>query len=663
MIRTKRACATLIAGVALSAPAWAQTDVDPYELSPEQLFDATVVAASRTPENVWDTAAAVYVITAEDIQRSGATNIAEALRLAPGVDVARINTSGWAVSVRGFNSALANKLLVLVDGRETYDPLFSGVYWDVQDTALEDIDRIEIIRGPGASLWGANAVNGVINIVTKAASETQGSLVSIVAGDTERGSVTARYGGAWGDRGHWRIYGRAFDRDDQELLSGADDNSSWQALRGGFRADLSLDARNALTLQGDIYHSETGQYRSAFSFAAPFQALEAESIVAEGGNVLGRWTREFEDGARLTTQAYVDVTRRSQRTLEDRRTTFDLDVQHEFPTIGAHDVVGGVRYRFTRDEVTQTDMIRSPSNVHEEQLFSGFVQDQVQLSPSWRLTVGSKFDDNDYTGLEIQPNARLQWSSDNQTAWASLSRAVRSPSELDREFQILLAAGPPFPLDTRPVTIELLPSPDFESEEVIAYELGYRRRWGDTVEMDVTAFFNDYDELSTLTPLAPQLGADPPRIILIPIVLTNGTTAEASGIEAVLNWRPHHTVDVSVAYSYLDLELDAPPGAIDGEVAEGRSPQHQASVRLKWDVTDNLSIDSVLYYVAELPDYQIDSYTRADLRLGYRLSEHVMLELVGQNLLDDSHREFGAVGDANAAEIQRSVFGRITWRR
>jgi iron complex outermembrane receptor protein len=663
MIRAKRACATLIAGVALGAPAWAQTAVDPYELSPEQLFDATVVAASRTPESVWDTAAAVYVITSDDIQRSGATNIAEALRLAPGVDVARINTSGWAVSVRGFNSALANKLLVLVDGRETYDPLFSGVYWDVQDTALEDIDRIEIIRGPGASLWGANAVNGVINIVTKRASETQGGLVSVIAGDAERGALTARYGGAWGDRGHWRIYGRAFDRDDQELLSGADDNSSWQAWRGGFRSDVALDAHNSLTLQGDIYHSETGQYRNASSFAAPFQALEAESIVAEGGNALGRWTREFESGARLTTQAYVDVTRRSQRTLEDRRVTFDLDVQHEFPTTGAHDVVAGVRYRFTRDEVTQGEILRSPSDTHEEQLFSAFAQDQIQLTPSWRLTIGSKFDDHDYTDLEIQPNARLQWSNDDHMVWAAASRAVRSPSELDREFQILLAAGPPFPLDTRPLTIELLPSPDFESEEVIAYELGYRRRWGDAVEMDVTAFFNDYEDLSTLTPLAPQLGTDPTRIILIPIVLTNATSAEASGIEAVLNWRPHHTVEISLAYSYLDLELEAPPGAIDGEVAEGRSPEHQASVRLEWDVTNKLSIDTALYYVAELPNYQIDSYTRADVRVGYRLSEHVLLELVGQNLLDDSHREFGAASDVNAAEIQRNVFGRITWRR
>ncbi|HVK82343.1 MAG TPA: TonB-dependent receptor, partial [Verrucomicrobiae bacterium] len=489
-------------------------------MSPEQLFDAEVISVSRTAENVWDAPAAVYVVTANDIERSGATSIAEALRLAPGVQVARINSSGWAVSVRGFNSPLANKLLVLIDGRETYDPLFSGVYWDVQDTALEDIERIEVIRGPGASLWGANAVNGVINIITRSARDTQGAMVSVNAGEGERAGVTMRYGGALDEATHWRAYARVFDRDGQEALTGLDDNSDWRARRAGFRVDSQLGARDTINVQGDLYHSRTGQFRQVSSLSAPYNWVEAETITAEGANLLARWVREFEGGARLTAQTYVDWTRREQRTLEDRRTTFDLDIQYEWPDLGAHDLITGIRYRHSTDDIVETEIIRSANESHVSALLSAFVQDQISLGEGWRLTLGSKFDQNDYTGFEIQPNARLQWQGEAQTIWAAVSRAVRSPSELDREFDIMLAAGPPFPMSTLPLTIELLPNAQFESEEIVAYELGYRRQLAPTLSLDVAAFANDYSGLATLTPLAPQLAVDPPRFILIPIIST-----------------------------------------------------------------------------------------------------------------------------------------------
>jgi iron complex outermembrane receptor protein len=665
MIRLRASCLCLAASAALSgAPAFAQVeDVDPFALSPEQLFGAEVISASRSPESVWEAPAAIYVVSASDIERAGATSIAEALRLVPGVQVARTNTSGWAISVRGFNSPLANKLLVLIDGRETYDPLFSGGYWDVQDTAIEDIERIEVIRGPGASLWGANAVNGVINIITRRAADTQGWLVAATAGDAEEAGVTLRYGGAADARTQWRIYGRAFERGAQETLAGADDNGDWRAWRGGVRIDSELSDRDSLTVQGDVYRSETGQMRLVSSFSAPYTAIERESINAEGGNVLARWTREMGGGARLTAQAYVDVTRRDQRTLEDRRTTFDLDTQYEFPTLGAHDVIAGLRYRHSTDEITPTEIIRSENNTHRSDLLSAFIQDQVSLAPAWRLTIGSKFDQNDYTGFEIQPNARLQWTGELQTLWASVSRAVRSPSELDREFDILLAAGPPFPMTTLPLTIELLPSPDFESEEVIAYEVGYRRQITPALAMDVALFHNEYDGLATLTPLAPQLGVDPDRFILIPIVTTNATRGETHGGEVVLDWRARDDLNLSLNYRFLDLELDGPPGAIDAEIGEGQSPRNQANLRVQWDATDQLAVDTTIYYVDELPAYQIEAYVRTDLRVGYQLTDQLQFDLIGQNLFDDWHREFTAPGDANAAAIGRTVFGRLTWRR
>jgi iron complex outermembrane receptor protein len=666
MIRFGGTCLVLAAVQAGGWPAAAVADpsVDPYALSPEQLFAAEVISPARTPESVWEAPAAISVLTAADIERAGVTSIPEALRLAPGVDVAQINSSGWAISARGFNSALANKLLVLIDGREIYDPLFSGVYWDVQDTPLQDIERIEVVRGPGASLWGANAVNGVINIITKSAADTQGALVSATAGDQERGALTARYGGAFGDSGHWRIYGAGFERTAQELLTGGDDHSAWQALRGGFRTDVSLSARDDLTIQGDIYHSETGQWRLVPTLSAPFETLARDDITAEGGNLLARWTRQFDGGGVLSAQTYFDLTRRSQALLEDRRRTYDLDVQYQFPTYGAHALVAGMRYRDTRDDINQTESITAASDSHGEQLISAFVQDQIALAPAWRLTLGSKFDDTDYTGLEIQPSVRLQWMGEQQMAWGAVSRAVRSPSELEREYNFILAAGPPIPPLTVPTTIELAPSPDFDSEELVAYELGYRRQWTPDLAMDITLFHNEYDGLSTLSTRPAQFALDPPRFIIVPIEITNATSAATNGVEVMFDWRVRQNFGVTASYSFLDMELRGPPAplAIDSEAAEGQSPRNQASLRLRWDATDRLAIDGTFYYVDNLPSYDIDAYTRFDLRIGWRLTNSVELELVGQNLLDNRHREFVAPGDANAAEIQRSIFGRLTWR-
>jgi iron complex outermembrane receptor protein len=645
----------------LSGVAQAQS-VDPFALSPEQLFDATVTSASRTAENLKDVSAAIYVITGEDIARAGATSIAEALRLAPGVNVARAGTSSWAISIRGFNSALANKLLVLIDGREVYDPLFSGVYWDVQDTLLEDIDRIEIIRGPGASLWGANAVNGVINIITKKSDATLGALATVVAGDKEKAGLSARYGGKWGERATWRVYAKYADRahEDQLITTGED----WETSRGGFRYDWG-GGTQTFTLQGDVYGSQSTQERLMPLLTKPYARLQPDYIDADGGNILGRWSRTAANDSRFVVQAYRDRTDRSQATINEKRTTYDIDTQYEFATLGPHKIMIGAGYRKTRDKFATTSIVAVANGGYgvEEERLSGFIQDRIALSSQWQFTIGSKFEDNAYTGSSAQPNARLQWRGDNDTIWVAASRALRTPSELERKLNVLVGVAPPsvFPV---PTSIELIPSPTFDNEELIAYELGYRRDWGSNVETDVTLFHNKYHGLATLT-LTPFKLATNPLHLILPIVTTNNTAGASSGFEAVANWRPSEAFNVSASYSYIDLELTGPPAnlAIASEAAETLTPNSQANIRAQWNISSRLSADANLYYVDAIPGFGLDAYTRADLRLGWRLTDAVQAELVGQNLFDASHREFNAATNENATDITRSAFLRLTWRQ
>lgn len=659
----RTALGVFVAGVFVTHAAWAAEPIDPFSLSPEQLFDATVMSVSKTDEKLGDAPAAIFVLTSEDIQRAGVTSIPEALRLVPGVQVARIGTGGWAISVRGFNSQLANKLLVLIDGREVYDPLFSGVYWDVQDTPLLDIDRIEVIRGPGASLWGANAVNGVINIITKPAAQTAGALVAITAGNEERAIVTARYGGDVGQNGHWRIYGKYFDRGPQETLAGTDANDDWQAWRGGFRVDWDEDERgNSFTVQGDAYESETGQYRSVPQITPPYAVVQPETITANGGNLLARWNRELGEDSRFAVQAYVDRTHRRQLTIDDKRTTVDVDAQYEFPAWDRHKIIAGGRYRFSDDSLEGSSIISFTNATRSDQVVSGFVEDKITLlADSWFFTLGSKFEHNDYSGFEIQPNARLQWVGEQQMGWASVSRAVRTPSRLEQDLDIVAGVLPPGALPV-PVKIELKPSPDFDSEVVIAYEAGYRRQWSPSFFTDISAFYNDYDRLSTLTFLPPEIVLDPLHAIL-PVRMTNLTKAETYGGEAVIGWRAAPNLNFSAAYSVLEMNLTGPGEdvAIASEAAEDQSPEQQFNIRAQWDATDRLALDGTVYYVDSLPGHDVDAYWRFDMRIGWRLTEQIHIDLVGQNLFSARHREFTTPTEANAVRIDQSIYGKIVW--
>ncbi len=644
-LRTVMLCTA--AGILLG-PAHAPAAIDSFALSPEQLFGATVMSVSKTSEKLMDAPAAIYVLTGEDIQRSGATSIAEALRMVPGVQVARSHASGWAVSVRGFNSGLANKLLVLIDGREVYDQLFSGVYWELQDTALEDIERIEVIRGPGASRWGANAVNGVINIITRHARDTKGGLVSAIAGNQERDIFTGRFGGETGEGIHYRAYAKHTYRDEESRLNGFGAQDHQKALRAGFRSDWERNAgRDSFTLQGDALSNESAQLR-----VSPVSVLTHERISSKGWNVLGRWSRALEGGAQLTVQGYLDYTYRDQLLLADQRMSYDIEAQYEFTPLGRHKLIAGGRYRLSDDELSETTFINAGRRTRKDQLFSGFVQDKITLAPeAWYLTLGSKLEHNDYSGVEVQPSARLQWHINKEKmAWASVSRAVRTPSQLEQDLTIefLRIIGIPF--------FGELPNPHFRSEELVAYEMGYRQQITSFLSLDAAAFYNDYDGISAISTL-------PGGPFLINVIAINGTQAEAYGGELVLDWRARENLRFSATYSYLQMQLHGPAGAINAEVAEGQSPHHQFNARAAWDIREDLAFDTALYFTESLPDFQVKHYWRLDLGLGWKISESLQFHLQGQNLLRGEHHEFVAVDDpfTPPATIGRSIYGKLTW--
>ncbi len=652
--RRKIAAWLVVAALAYPLPdARGAEEVDNFALSPEQLFNATVTSVSKTSEKLMDAPAAIYVLTNEDIMRSGATSIPEVLRLVPGVQVARTHAGGWAISVRGFaNSGLGNKLLVLMDGREVYDHLFSGVYWDVQDTALEDIDRIEVIRGPGASLWGANAVNGVINIITKSAKDTQGGLVSAIAGNQDRAITTGRYGGMIGDDVYYRAYAKYLNRDEERTLTGAGAHDPQQAYRSGFRSDWQGNAgKDAFTLQGDMMSNGDSQYRIAPPDGLT-GALTVEDIDATGWNILGRWKRELSDDSRLTVQSYADYTYRSQLLLTDQRTSYDFDAQYELSPMGWHKLIVGAGYRLSDDALTVSPFVTTTNPTRHDQLVSGFVQDKITLDPGkWFLTLGSKFEHNDYSGFEIQPNARLQWNVDEgQMAWASIARAVRTPSQLEQDLRITDISAFNF--------FGELPNPNFESEELIAYELGYRRQLTPKLSADVATFYNDYRKLETVNTLA----TGP---YLINVDLTNDTKAESYGGEVTLDWRANDKLRFSGAYSLLIMQLHGPAtGAINAEAGEGQSPQQQFNARSEWNIRDDLSFDTMLYYVDSLPNFNVKPYWRLDMNLGWKISEGLQFNLVGQDLLTRTHREFTSPVDpfTPPAKIEPSVYGKLTWR-
>jgi iron complex outermembrane receptor protein len=594
------------------------------DLSLEQLTNIEVTSVSRRAEPLADAPASIFVISAEDIRRSGASTIPQVLRLAPNLIVARADANQYAISARGFNNVLANKLLVLIDGRTVYTPLFSGVFWEAQDTLLEDIERIEVISGPGAALWGANAVNGVINIITRTAARTRGTLATIVGGNLESGA-RARYGGAAGDGGDYRVYAKYFHRTNSELASGAPVRDSSDRAQVGFRSDWTW-ARDSLTLQGDAYYGDIDQAPATRHIA--------------GGNVLGRWSRRFDDGSALQLQSYVDQTHREHpNSFVENLTIADVDAQYSLRPLHGHQLLVGAGYRYARDRVgNSASQAFEPANRSLEWA-NAFVQDQITLRPDVELTLGARVETNPFTNVEFLPNVRVGWrAAADRFVWAAVSRSVRAPSRIDRELYV--PGSPPF---------ALVANDTFDSEIATAYELGYRGQPSTAFSWSVTLFHEDYDRLRCA---GPQPGG---------AVFANDIEGRATGVETWATWRVTPIWKLTGGLTAMRERLNVKPGAIDagGQAALGNDPSVWWSLRSLLDLTPRHDIDVTLRHVGALANPAVPAYTAVDARFAWRPARAWELALVMTNLFDRRHPEWGVAGAR--PEFERGVFLRVQW--
>jgi len=595
----------------------------------EELADIEITSVSKRPERLSDAAASIYVITRDDIRRSGATRIPEILRLAPNLEVARVDATQYAITARGFNSTTANKLLVLIDGRSVYTPLYSGVFWDVQDVLIEDIDRIEVISGSGGTLWGANAVNGIINIITLHSGATTG-VEGTVGGGTEEYGSSLRYGARLGQDLTYRLYAKGFAIGDSLTETGSSVHDAWHKWQAGFRVD-SGQTGNEFTLQGDGYDGSIEQ------------AVNDDKTIA-GGNLLGRWERMFSNGSVLQVQAYSDMTQRIYPgTFGENLYTYDINVQHHFEAGTRHNIVWGAGYRLERDDVTNSAVIAFFPARRRLSLANMFVQDGISLGQHLELTLGTKVETNSYTGLEVQPNARLAWKPSGQTLlWSAISRAVRTPSRLDRD--LFVPANPPFLVEG---------GPNFKSETLISYEIGYRAQPVSQALVSVSTFYNVYDRLRSVE-LAP--GGVP---LLGPFELGNEMEGDTYGLETWGDYRIWDWWQMKAGYNYLKEHLGFKSGSTDtsgGVQAAGNDPSHQVSVRSMMNFPCNLDLDAALRWIAALPNPSVPSYYSLDARIGWIALKGVDISLTGTNLLDRRHVEFGA-------PPTRSAFGRILYAK
>jgi iron complex outermembrane receptor protein len=605
-------------------------------LSLEELMNLDVTTVMRTPQPYRQIPAAIQVVTQDDIRRFGASRIPEALRLADSLEVAQVNSSGWAISARGFNSTFANKLLVLMDGRTLYTPLFSGVYWDAQDYLMEDIDRIEVISGPGGTLWGANAVNGIINILSKPARDTQGMLLSAGGGDQLQDIVGLRYGGTLATNIFYRVYARYFDRDDLMLHGGGNAGDPWRMGQTGFRLDWEAPGDNLITAQGDFY-----------------RGLEnmpgGQDTSIGGGNFLTRWTRTFAEESSTSLQLYYDRTHRALNTgFREDFDTYDADFQYHLKRFERNDIVAGIGYRFTHDHLQNPTNFAFLPPDFDRNLLNGFLQDDIKILENLYLTLGSKIEHNQYTGWEWQPSARVSWTPawTNHTIWGAISRAVRTPSRIDEQF--FIPTQPPY---------LLAGGSNFISETVIAYELGYRVSPFARASFSFSAYYNDYSHLRSVSTNNP-------------LVIENNVEGDTYGLEAEAKYQLFDWWRVGAGYTLIKEHLRVKAGAADFNRAHGETfdPQQQFSLRSSMDLPAHFELDARLrwvdridYFTSGTPAGNVSSYFELTAHIGWHPTENLELSVVGQNLLHDRHPEFGAPGPTQE-QVPRGVYAKVTWR-
>lgn len=639
----------------LVAPLAADDQRDLTSISLEELARTKVTAVSKTEEPRFQTPAAIHVVTAEDIRRSGATSLPEALRLAPGVHVARMTSSQWAVGIRGFTSRLARSQLALMDGRSLYTPLFAGTYWEVQDTILEDVERIEVVRGPGGTLWGANAVSGIVSIITKDANGTRGGLLSAAGGNEERASARARYGGTVSDKGSYRVYGKYFRRD-AAFHATDGDFDDWHLAQGGFRTDWKLRADDRLTVQGDVYSGRAGVRSSLSYYDPPYRrAVESEAPLS-GGNLTARWARPRK-ASEISVLTYYDRTRRVEPIFREVRDTFDVDLQHHLGVGERQELVWGLGYRLSAGRSQGIETVAFVPANRTDHIFSAFVHDEIDLvkDERLRLGLGSKLLRNQYTGFELQPSARLLWAPRRrQAVWAAVTRAVRTPSRVERDLQLTTSVSP-----TSPIFARVEGDEGFRSEKTVAYEGGYRVQPADRLSLEVALFHNRYSDLLSLE-AGPSFVEDGRQIL--PLRIANMLRGRASGLELAATAHPSARWALSTDYAYLDVDLETRPGSTDTTqaAAGGASPRHAARVRSSWRLGGDVDVDLSFRWVDELPSQEVPAYSALDARVAWLVVPRLELAIVGRDLLRDHHLEFG--GGTSPTEIQRSVYGEARWR-
>ena len=599
------------------------------QLSIEELADTDVTTASRRIERLADVAAAVTVITGEDLRRMGVMSLAQALRLAGHLHVSQVSGPQYVIAARGFAISTANKMLVLIDGRTVYSPVFGGVFWETQDLIIQDIARIEVTRGPGGSVWGANAVNGVINVITKRAVDTRGTFVNVAAGTSVLGPHSIRHGGRLGAAGSYRAYAKVRFEDSHQLVSGIDARDDFDFGQAGFRVENDQSGPSQVFLQGDVYTGTTGL----------LSGLEANM---SGGNVLGRWTQK--NGNHVSSvQAYFDHTyRRVPNQYRGTLNTFDVDAQHEW-RVNRHNLVLGAGYRlYDGDDLGDGPGFFFEPRARVSHRLNAFAQDEITVARGFFVTLGSKIERNEFTGLEIQPTARVRWSAPHRSAWAAVSRAVRVPTRFDTDLRIRIPGTE---------TLLITGSEDFKSETVLAYEAGYRQQFRERVSIDFATYLNHYGDLRTQ-----EIGPAPP------VTLANMMNAVSSGVEATTSIQIAPRWQTHVSYAYLWKEFTFDPGSNDptGGASEANDPDNIFKVRSYINATNRVEVDAFFRWVSSLPQPAVDAYAELDARVGYRLRPWWDLSVVGVNLLQPRHVEFRA---GTAPETyERAVTLRSVWR-
>ncbi|WP_319587383.1 TonB-dependent receptor [uncultured Desulfobulbus sp.] len=633
-----------------------------------QLMEVTITSVSKKPQTLADTAAAVFVITQEDIRRSGVTSIPEALAMAPGLQVARIGASKWSIASRGFSGYTSNKLLVLIDGRSVYTPAYNGTFWDMQNTLLEDIDRIEVIRGPGATIWGANAVNGVINVITKKAKDTQGTLLRAGAGNQEKLMGAARYGTKIGDSAFARLYVTGNDRGSNELAgSDTDSYDGWQTFQTGFRADGTVGSRNEWSLQGDLFKNDGDQITFPYwlsSSATPI--AKYGDYTAGGGNLIGNWQHTFSNSDKLSFKTYYDSNNRREAYYDITMGTLDFDLQYETTLGSRNSLTMGTGYRRVDGEFQDTSQVHIPDQTND--LYSAFFQDEIKLiSDSLWLTLGAKYERNDFTGDEWQPSARFLWKpAVDHSFWTAVARAVRTPSMVENGGALTMAMAPTrFPGVFFPV--KLYGNPNYDVETLLAYEAGYRWQARRNLSFDLAGYYNDYSDIYGIV-----LNTNPQQPGLM---FSNAQEGYGYGLEFAANWQAKSWLNLAFTYAYQRFELENKDDVLGTSVFQNQSttksnPRHQASIRSSVDFAQNWQFNTWLRYVDEIAGRNsvnlgsplpVDSYFNLDANLIWKPRKDLEIMLAGQNLFNSSQLEYVAELLTPPTEIERSVYMKVTW--